>query len=51
MTLLSDEVPGGGVTFAFTERTGGVSAAAGRIAAAVFSGLVCALVFRARPKG
>ena len=31
--------------------TGGVSAAAGGIAAAVFSGLVCALVFRARPKG
>ena len=27
MTLLSDEVSGGGVTFAFTERTGGVSAA------------------------
>ena len=31
--------------------TGGVRAAAGGIAAAVFSGLVCALVFRARPKG
>ena len=27
MTLLSDEKPEGGVTFAFTERTGGVSAA------------------------